>query len=125
MARKPRARSVRRQNRSCINGSAPLSSGTTKFMLNGRLKPAVLRLAIDDPQPAPSFPADGGNVRGRNPGGQELAIRTQMGRLPLPDFSRRRKSRAAIKIRAIAYALFPRARGGRSLAQGQTIRARR
>src|SRR5262245_4301917 len=125
MAKRPRARLAPRQSRNCINGSAPLYSGTTKFILNGRPKPAVLRLAIDDPQPAPSVPADGSHVRGRSPGGEELAIRTQVGRLTLPDFSRRGKSRAAIRIRPIPNTLFPRARGGRVLAQGQTIRARR
>src|SRR4029453_4552849 len=113
MARRLRGRSAPRQSRSCISGSEPLYSGTT-IVLNGRPKPAVLRLAIDDSQPALPVPADGGNVRGRSPGGQELAIRTQMGRLSLPDFSGRRKSRAAIKIRAIADTLFPRARRDRS-----------
>ena len=48
----------------------------------------------------------------RRPG---MAVRAEVGRLPLPRLSRRRDGRAAIEVRQAADALFPRnGRGGRA-----------
>src|SRR6185437_11839269 len=69
--------------------------------------------------------ADGSPLRGHGPGGRELAIRAEMGWLSLPPVPRRETDRAAIEIRAIADALFPRAGRSGPRAEDEALRARR
>src|SRR5437870_4450979 len=54
-----------------------------------------------------------------------MALRTEMGRVPLSRLSRRRACRAALEIGAEPRALFPGYRGGFGRAQSAELRARR
>ena len=72
----------------------------------------------------PPFAPDGGPVGRRGAGRARVAIRAEVGRLPLPGVSRRRRDHAAIEIRQAADALFSRRGRGGAGAQGQALRAR-
>ena len=67
--------------------------------------------ACCEPAARAALPADGGAARGRDPGRAGLAVRAQVGRLPLPRVPRRRPDRAPVEGRPAAGALLP--RGGR------------
>src|SRR5262249_32125366 len=73
---------------------------------------------------APAGPADGGFVRGRSPARPALAIRTEMGWLPVSDISRQCKGRAAIEVWSVTHTLFPGTRISCRSAEGETLRAR-
>ena len=55
---------------------------------------------------ASAIPADGSPVGRRHPDRRGMAVRAEMGRLPLPRLPRRRQGRAAIEVRPVADALF-------------------
>ena len=58
------------------------------------------------------YAADGGAAGRRAPGRRRVAVRAEVGRLPLPRVPRRRRGRAAVEGRAAARPLLPRDRRG-------------
>src|SRR3954471_15536311 len=55
---------------------------------------------------------------------RSVAVRTEVGRLPLPGVPRRRADQSAIQERPIAHAVLPGGCRDASLAEGEAVRAR-
>ncbi len=81
--------------------------------------------ACCEPAARAALRADGGAARGRDPERPGLAVRAQVGRVPLPRLPRRRPHRAAVEERPAAGPLLP--GGGRAPARAARprLRARR
>ena len=99
-------------------------STSENFSAMAGRKPAI---GVEDPWSGAASPVcpHGGLVGRRDPGRPRVAIRAEMGRLPLPRVSRRRHDRAAIEIRQAADALFPRPGRVGADARRRALRARR
>ena len=83
-------------------------------------EPALMTLAAAD-----RLRADGGEARRRAARGAAMAVRAEMGRLPLPRVQGRRGCRAAVEGRAAVQPLLSRDRRGDAGAAGAALRARR
>src|SRR6185437_3871291 len=91
--------------------TAPDRAGNGNFVLRrgaGGPRATLERYRNDEPSFATSVSPDGSPVRGRDPARPLVAIRAEMGRLPLPCLPRWRARRAAIEIRSAAHALLSR-----------------
>ena len=82
------------------------------------------RRAAGRSQPHDPLPTDGGGARSRAAGGEGVAVRAEVGRVPRSARKRQRRPSALVAKRAAAAPLFPRARVARE-APAAEVRARR
>ena len=105
---------------------APMADRRHRFDLAPLLAPpARARANADDAPAADRLRADGGEARRRAARGAAVAVRAEMGRVPLPRVQGRRRRRAAVEGRAAVQPLLSRDRRGDAGAAGAALRARR
>src|SRR5581483_12237569 len=81
--------------------------------------------AWDEPAASPALRPDGGARGGRDPRRAGLAVRAQVGRLPLPRLPGRRLRRIAVEERPAPGPLLPGGGRARALARAARLRAGR